>query len=77
MAGDAYFYSHATNPYPFTAEQISAINDITFQNVFCKVLNIGEVQALWHLTASSDNPKVSCKNLKPYNFKALSANLEI
>jgi Animal haem peroxidase len=49
MGGDAYFFSHPSNPHPFTAPQIAAIKAFRFNNLFCGNSGIGAVSPIGSL----------------------------
>lgn len=74
ISGDAYFFSHPTNPYPFTREQIQAINGFTFANLICKNSNIETILKLWLEIESLENPKTMCSDLKDFNAEAWREN---
>lgn len=71
-AGDAYFYSHQTNPYPFTAAQLKAIDDYGVSQLICQNSNLSSVLKVWFFMESEENPKVLCSDLKPFDFSAWS-----
>jgi hypothetical protein len=70
MGGDAYFYSHKTNPHPFTQGQINAVEAFTFLHLICKNSNLDSVNRIWFLFEMPSNPKVLCKDLQEFNFNA-------
>lgn len=73
MAADVYFYSHESNPYPFTPAQIDIIESFTFQNLMCQNSNIEFVPSTWFQVESSTNQFISCENYQPINLTAWKA----
>lgn len=74
MGGDAYFYSHETNPHPFTAEQLVAINGLTLRQFFCTNSNIEFTQKVWFVTETPTNPIQSCEGQTPLDLSAWAEN---
>jgi peroxidase len=77
MGGDAYFYSHKTNPNPFTAAQIAEIDNFTIQKLFCKNSEITTIGSrLWFVQALPSppyppiNPPVNCADLPDIDLSA-------
>lgn len=44
--GDSYYYLNPNSPYPFTAEQIKAIQDYSVSNMLC-AMGLNETQMIW------------------------------
>ncbi|CRK86353.1 CLUMA_CG000238, isoform A, partial [Clunio marinus] len=65
MGGDAYFYSHETNPYPFTDAQINAIESFSFSNIICKNTNEESVPRIWFILEDPQNPQIPCDQMPP------------
>lgn len=74
MGGDAYYYLHETNPYPFTKQQLKAIDAFGFEHVLCKNSNLEFVTKLWYVLESPQNPKVFCKDLLEFDVAAWEAS---
>lgn len=72
MGGDAYFYTHKTNPHPFTYQQIDAIHSFSFSHLICTNSNIEFITKFWFLVESSANPKISCSSFKNFDLTAWS-----
>lgn len=68
MGGDAYFYSHADNPHPFTAAQIATIEGLTLRQFLCTNSNIEFTQKVWFVTETPTNPKESCSDVHPLDL---------
>lgn len=45
--GDAYYYTNPDSPYPFTPDQISAIQKYTMSNMICALTGWNETCAGW------------------------------
>jgi peroxidase len=69
-SGDAYFFSHATNPNPFTPAQLKAIQDFSVNQLICTNSQLESVNKQWHLVDDSRNPKVPCSKFQPMDLKA-------
>jgi peroxidase len=74
IGGDAYYYSHETNPYPFTTAQIAAIESFSFLNLFCLNSELEFVPKIWYLLEGPTNPKVACSNFKKLDLSAWISN---
>lgn len=74
MKGDAYFYSHATNPHPFTPEQLVAIEGLKVRQLICSNSNIEFTHKIWFLSETEDNPKESCDVFGPIDLSAFAEN---
>lgn len=72
MGGDAYFYSHESNPYPFTPEQLEVIRAYTFSHLFCQNSEVESIPRIWLQAESEGNPKVNCDDLEPLDLSAWS-----
>lgn len=70
MGADAYFYSHSTNPYPFTAAQLSAIKAFFQPHLICQNTNLTSIRGIYNAAPFPQNPIVPCTN---YPFIDLSA----
>lgn len=68
MGGDAYFYSHKTNPYAFTDDQLKAINDYKINKMICDNSGVTQTAKYWYLSEGPNNPKVPCSNYKPLDL---------
>lgn len=69
--GDRFFYTHPSNPYPFTPEQIKEIEAVDFTKLHCMLTDIGQMPRSGMLVPSKENPLIDCKQLleqKPFNF---------
>jgi Animal haem peroxidase len=71
MGGDSYFYTNPNSPYPFTAAQIQAVKDFTFNNLICVNSGLESVpKSIFYVANDSDNPEVPCSKYKPMNLDA-------
>lgn len=70
MGGDAYFYSHSTNPYPFNAAQLAAVAKYIQPHIFCQNTGLTSIRAIYNAVPFPQNPVVPCTN---YPFIDLSA----
>jgi peroxidase len=70
MGGDAYFLSHKTNPYPFTAAQLDTINAFQFNHLICTTSTLDLIQKAWSYVESPLNSKVPCSVFKPMDVSA-------
>jgi hypothetical protein len=70
MGGDAYYYSHKTNPYPLTTAQINTINSFSFLNLICLNSDLDLVPKFWFLSENAAVPKVSCSNYRKFDWSA-------
>jgi hypothetical protein len=71
MGGDAYFYSHATNPYPFTSDQLAAIKAYQVNNLFCSTTGLTYMPKIWSLVENMTyNTRVPCSTLPKMNVTA-------
>ena len=71
MAGDVYFFTNPSSPHPFTAAQIQAIKDFSFNNLVCVNSGVESVpKSSFYVENNSDNPKVSCSQFKSMNVEA-------
>lgn len=70
MAGDIYFYSSPSSPYPFTEAQIYAVQNFTFSGLLCANSNMKNINKLYGFTPSSVNPKVECENVPQIDLSA-------
>lgn len=71
IAGDAYFYAHQSNPYPFSGSQVEAIKSVSLNNLICVNSDITSVPKIWFLVDNdSYNPLVSCSEYKQMNLSA-------
>jgi peroxidase len=70
MGGDAYFFTHKTNPYPFTQEQLDAIDEFSVNNLICTTSGLQSVQFAWAYLESAANVQVPCQMFKPLNLTA-------
>jgi Animal haem peroxidase len=70
MGGDSYFFSHKTNPYPFTDAQLDVINSMKFNNLICENTNIESINALWYILERPANPKLPCSSFKQMDLTA-------
>lgn len=70
-AGDAYFFTNPSSPYPFTSNQIQAIKDYDLANLICGNSNVESVAPAWYLVDdSSTNKLVKCSEYKQMNLAA-------
>lgn len=60
MGGDVYCYLHEANPYPFTPEQVKAVNAFGFEHVMCKNSNIEFLTALWWVLKTRNSTASIC-----------------
>jgi hypothetical protein len=71
MGGDAYFYSHPTNPYPFTSDQLTAIKAMQSPSIICSTTGLTSIQKIWSLVENTSyNTKVPCTVLPKMNVTA-------
>jgi peroxidase len=71
MGGDSYFYSHPTNPYPFTSDQLAIIKKQIIQNVICSTTALTSVQKITFLVGNpSYNQEVPCTIFPKINVSA-------
>jgi hypothetical protein len=74
MGADAYFYSHETNPYPFSTRQIDALEAFTLSHFICRNTDLQTIgKNFWNFAPDDGfNPEVSCDefNNKPFDFDA-------
>lgn len=70
MAGDAYFFTHPQSPHPFTAAQIKAIKEFTFNHLVCVNTGVDSVPQSSFYVADDSNPKIPCSQFKPMSCDA-------
>jgi hypothetical protein len=63
-SGDAYFFTHKSNPNPFTALQLKAIKSVTFNHMICVNSDIEFSNKNPLLVESSLNERVKCSDFK-------------
>jgi hypothetical protein len=63
-SGDAYFFSHKTNPNPFTEPQLKAIKSVTLNHMICVNCKIASTVQNPYFVESSTNPKIPCSSFK-------------
>lgn len=69
ISGDAYFFSHANNPNPFTQAQLKSISNFSFNQLLCVNSDLEFTNKNWARLEDSSNPKVACSSLKLMNLK--------
>jgi hypothetical protein len=64
ISGDAYFFSHSSNPNPFTAAQMKAIKDVSINHLICTTFTVEFTNQNPLLIPSSTNLKVPCSTFR-------------
>lgn len=71
LFSDAYYYTHKTSPYPFTDEQIAAINTYNFPNFICVNSGLETIAKHWAIPLiDNDNPLLPCSNFPQIDLSA-------
>jgi hypothetical protein len=68
QAGDAYFFTHDSNPLKFTEDQLKAIREFTQSHLICAVTEVEAVQKDAFHEQTDDNPRVPCSSYQPFDF---------
>lgn len=69
IGGDPYYYSQSTTSYPFSKDQLAAIQAYLFDNMICENTDIENIGKIWYLTESASNTNVDCKTKAKFDLK--------
>jgi Animal haem peroxidase len=69
ISGDAYFFTHANNPYPFTQAQLNAITEFSLNGLMCSNTDLEFTNKEWVHIEDATNPKVACSTFAPMNLQ--------
>ena len=71
VAGDVYFFTNPSSPYPFSAEQITTIKKFSFNQLVCANTGVESVPGKsFYVGNESNNAKVNCCDFAPINLDA-------
>lgn len=72
--GDIYYYLNPSSPYPFTQDQIAAVQKYSISNLLCANSNNTQTAEIWpYAPKDGVNPIVSCDIFPPMNLTAWKA----